>query len=232
MRTAVCDDDKIFASDFCSLLKKIFSEINISAEIDLYFSGEEAVKSDKEYDMVFLDMEMPGKNGIETAEDLKEINKNTVVFFITSYEKYLDDAMDINAFRFIKKPVDYKRLKSSIEKALNLIDLRIINFSLKNSREKVNVAVSDIVYVGISGRSTEVQLENEIYVSSENMEFWKEKLTAPFFYQVHKSFIVNMKYITLYRRDIIRLCGKYDIPVAYRRQTDFRSRFLSFVGGR
>ena len=62
--------------------------------------------------MAFLDVEMETYSGIEVAQKLKAKNPYIVIFIVTSYDKYLDDAMDLNVFRYIKKPLDKKRLKS------------------------------------------------------------------------------------------------------------------------
>ena len=69
-------------------------------------------------------------------------------------------------------------------------------------------------------------------MSSNQMDFWCEKLIASFFYQVHKSYIVNLKCITSYTRDSIILSNEYRVPIAYRKQAAFRSYFLNYLGGR
>lgn len=182
--------------------------------------------------MAFLDIEMEPYNGIETARQLKQLNKDVIVFFITSYEKYLDEAMDLNAFRFINKPLDGKRLKRGVEKALELIDSSQIRFYLKNGKDTISVSSNDIVFIEIVGRFTKVVTADNIYFSEETIDFWNKKLIASFFYNVHKSFIINMKYITNYKRDIIILNEEYEIPIAYRKQAMFRSYFLNYFGGR
>lgn len=88
----------------------------------------------------------------------------------------------------------------------------------------------DIVFVEIAGRSTRVVTTQGEYNSENGIDFWDSKLAAPSFFRVHKSYIVNVHYATDYSRTTIVLCGEYEIPVAYRRQAEFR-HFFSTISG-
>ena len=97
---------------------------------------------------------------------------------------------------------------------------------------KNNLISKDIVFVEIAGRSTRVVTTQGEYNSENGIDFWDSKLAAPSFFRVHKSYIVNVHYATDYSRATIVLCGEYEIPVAYRRQAEFRHFFLNYFGGR
>lgn len=155
-----------------------------------------------------------------------------IIFIITSYNQYLDDAMDLNVFRYIQKPLDAKRLKVGLEKALKRIDDTVINFFLKQGKDAKSLPSNDIIYIETVGRSTKVVTVGGEYLSGNKIDFWNEKLIASFFYRIHKSFIVNMNYITDYQRDSLILFKKYWVPISYRKQAEFRKVFLSYIGDR
>lgn len=230
MRVAICDDDSLYTKEIAANVENVLSEHHIQAQFDSFYDSAQLFSNQVVYDLAFLDVEMLPYDGIQTARRLKSLNKNIIIFFITSYDKYLDDAMDINAFRFIKKPLDVPRLRSGIEKALALIDNTQTSFYLKSDNRMVTVASNDIVYIEIVGRSTKVVLENTTYFSANSMDDWSKKLVASFFYRVHKSFIINMKYITRYSRDMVWLADKYPIPISQRRQAAFRTAFFNSIG--
>lgn len=232
MKIAVCDDDIIYAKEIESNVQAILRERRIFAQFEIFFNSDKLYNSSEMYDIAFLDIEMDPYNGIEVAKHLKEKNEYIIIFFITSYDKYLDDAMDIDAFRYIKKPLDIKRLKIGIEKALMQIDNSQISFFIKNGQESINIWSSSIVCIEIVGHSTKIVMTNNIYYSDNNISFWNKKLIASFFYRVHKSFIINMKFITNYKRDSVILCNTIEVPIAYRKQAEFRSYFLNYFGGR
>ena len=230
MKVLICDDDKLYTQEIFNNVKNLLDEKQIQSKIYSFTDSSLVYSGDSFYDLAFLDVEMQPYSGIETARKLKAINKSIVIFFITSYDKYLDEAMDINAFRFIKKPLDVKRLRAGVEKALSLIDDTQISFYLKENNSIVTVSSNDIIYIEIVGRTTEVVLEDKKYISTNQISFWESKLIASFFYRVHKSFIINMKYITNYKRDIVTLAQKYTVPISYRKQSAFRSAFFNSIG--
>ena len=232
MRIIICDDEILWINEIKNKLIEIFSFKGIVPEFECFTESEEAYNSENFYDIAFLDVEMTVYSGIEVAEKLKAVNPYIVIFIVTSYDKYLDDAMDLNVFRYIKKPLDKKRLETSINKALDTIDNNVISFFLKNGKTSINILSDDIIFVETVGRNTRVVTVKGEFTSENKMDFWKSKLIASFFYPVHKSFIINMKYITNYQRDTVTLSEKYDIPIAYRKQALFRSYFLKFFGGR
>ena len=230
LKVIICDDDKLYTQEVFNNVKSILDEKQIQPTIDIFTDSSYICSDDYFYDLAFLDVEMQPFSGIETARKLKAVNKNIVIFFITSYDKYLDEAMDINAFRFIKKPLDVKRLRSGVEKALSLIDNTQVSFYLKENNSIVTITSNDIIYIEIVGRTTEIVLENKKYISTNRIDFWENKLIASFFYRVHKSYIINMKYITNYKRDTVTLAQKYNIPVSYRKQAAFRNAFFKSIG--
>lgn len=232
LRIAVCDDDKVYADEIEKNVRNVLLEHSYDAFFDLYIKSNDLIDSHNVYDIAFLDIEMQPFNGIETAKRLKEINESIIIFFITSFDQYLDDAMDLNAFRYIKKPLDITRLRIGLEKALRLIDNTKISFLLKDGNTSFIIESNQIIYIEIVGHYTKIYLRDNCYISANSMEFWAQKLIASFFYRVHKSFIVNLKYITGYSRDTITLCNRYLVPIAYRKQAAFRSYFLSFLGER
>lgn len=232
MKIAICDDEKKYVKETETKIKNILVEQNINAEFDLYNSSSAIYNCKKFYDIAFLDIEMKPYSGIKIAEKLKEINPYIVIFIITSYDEYLDDAMDLNVFRYIKKPLDERRLKTGVCKALEMIDNNVITFFLKSGNKSVSVISDDIIFVETVGRTTRIVTVKGEFVSENKMTFWKEKLSASFFFPVHKSFIINMKHLTGYKRDTVTLSETYSIPVAYRKQAEFRSYFFNFVGGR
>ncbi|MBR2893153.1 MAG: response regulator transcription factor [Clostridia bacterium] len=232
MKIAICDDEEKYVKETETKVKNILVEQNINAEFDLYNSSSAIYNCEKFYDIAFLDIEMKPYSGIKIAEKLKEINPYIVIFIITSYDEYLDDAMDLNVFRYIKKPLDERRLKTGVCKALEMIDNNVITFFLKSGNKSVSVISDDIIFVETVGRTTRIVTVKGEFVSENKMTFWKEKLSASFFFPVHKSFIINMKHLTGYKRDTVTLSETYSIPVAYRKQAEFRSYFFNFVGGR
>ena len=109
---ALCDDEKVDLIKERELLENVLSSIsyNIKWEIDMFTSSKDMLKSEKIYNLVFLDVEMEGLNGIETAEALHKMSPSILIFFVTHHEDYMDEALNKHAFRFWTKPISKTRL--------------------------------------------------------------------------------------------------------------------------
>ena len=118
LRIALCDDDSAALRDELRLIGSVLEEKGIDGEIDTYKHPIELLDSHTVYDLIFLDIEMDELSGIETAEKIRKNNKSSLIFFVTNYEAYLDDAFNQRAFRFWTKPLNRRKLAYGIDSAL------------------------------------------------------------------------------------------------------------------
>lgn len=225
----ICDDDKNSGNIVLQYLLKYCEERNYTCFHDLYNNGEEALLSDKTYNIAFLDIEINNISGLDIAKYLKEKNKNVIIFFITEYEKYIDDAMDLFALRFIKKPLEYSRFYSGLDKAIELINEDDVEFYIKDTNKVLKIKSKDIMYIETLDHKTKVVTPDAIFYSSELIDYWHEKLTHISFYRVHKSYIVNLDYIHEYKRNEVKLTNGEIIGISYRNQPTFRKYFFNYL---
>ena len=229
MNIAVCDDNNRITDNVANHLEFFSKDTGTELRIYKYNNSAELIMADIRFDIAILDVEIDEINGLKLGEKLRERNPHTILIYITAYRKYLDDALNLNAVRFFEKPLDTRRFYKGLEEAIKRVDNSTIKFFLKDGKTTDTIAIQDIVYVEIEKRKSRVFTENKSYHSSEHISFWKEKLNSSFFAVPHKSFIVNLNYITSYERSKITLCGKYEVNVARNRQTKFREKFVRFM---
>ena len=104
MNIAVCDDDKNIRELIGSKVKKQYEKANI-----VYFtSGEEVLLWNETIDIIFLDIQMPGRNGMEIARQLRKKDENIIIIFVTAIEEYVYQAFDVAALHYIVKPINDK----------------------------------------------------------------------------------------------------------------------------
>lgn len=231
MRIVICDDDNMYAQEVKLHIEELLDEKEVEAEIAVFNNSEKLHDFPGFYDVAFLDVEMSPYTGIQTARSLRTVNPYIVIFIITSHDKYLDDAMDMNVFRYIRKPLDIERLVRGMEKAISIINNQQVSVLLKNNEGRINILSDDIAYIEINGRGTTVITVNDTYLSENKIDHWEERLPSSSFCRVHKSYIVNLKHVSNYARDTVTLLNKYDIPIAYRKQAEFRKHFFDYFGG-
>lgn len=230
MKIAICDDEIEYIEDVEKHLNQYFSENGLSLELFKFNRSSDILNSCLNFDITFLDIEMDDVNGIEVGRALKKVNPDTVLIYVTAYTHYLDDALDLGITRFFDKPIDSSRFYAGLEKAISIIDNSEIKFYLEDKGNGITtVFCKDIIYVEISGRKTKIVTKDSKYTSKNSFQFWKEKLNKSYFAYPHRSFIININYITYYHRDYVILHDKYNIPIAYSKQTDFRRRILMLM---
>ena len=110
IRIAICDDEASQAREIARIVGNFFQKQEIAHRIDLFSSGEALLKDQEFIDVVFLDIQMGGIDGIETAQELRNRDTRTVLFFITSYSQHIMRSMTIHPFAFLVKPVEEKQL--------------------------------------------------------------------------------------------------------------------------
>lgn len=227
LNALICDDEEKYINDIVRYFEKYCFEHKITCQYNCFHSGEDAMSSEEFYNIAFLDVEIGNVKGLQIAEKLKQKNKNIIIFFITAYEKYIDDAMNLFALRFLKKPLDYTRFYSGLDKAIELINEDIVEFYIKDSNKIKKIKANQIIYIETLDHKTKVVTEKQIYYSANLISYWEAQLTHSNFYRVHKSYILNMDYIDEYQRNEVKLINGEIVPIAYRNQSEFRKYFYN-----
>lgn len=199
-KAVIVDDEKLARQDLLSLLKD-FPEIEVIAEAA---NAEEAkaIVSELEPEIIFLDIQMPGKDGFEL---LSELNTRAKIIFVTAYDEYAIKAFEINAQDYLLKPVNAKRLQTAIEhvkavkpeieagaKAFDYND----SFFLMINNAYQFLKISSIIYISSAGNYSEVVTGTKLKgLVLKSMMEWESKLPANQFIRIHRNAIINLEYI-------------------------------------
>lgn len=231
MKIAICDDELSTRNEIKYALSNYFDEKLIDAAIYDYNNGKDLLNSEITFDMAFLDVEMPMLDGIETGKALKQKHPNIVIFMITAFSDYLDDAFELGAYRFLQKPLDVPRLYRSLDAALLSMSSKDIKLICANN-ESVILSTGSIVYCESYKRKTKIVTTNGEYISREKIDYWKEILNELIFYSPHSSFIINFNYIKSFNRKSLILSysnTNVEISIAAKKQQEFRTKMFLFA---
>lgn len=227
---AICDDEKADLFHEKDLLEKILPTVSdtIKWEIDTFLSSKDMLNSNKIYNMVFLDVEMDGLNGIETAEKLHKKSPASLIFFVTHHEDYMDEALNNHAFRFWVKPINETRLVYGIQSAIKKLSTYKKKISVTVSKKTVKIFVKSIIYIYHEGRFTHIVTTNGTIVTYDTFQSVIEQLTDECFAQTHASCYVNLNYVSDYNKTEI-ICeynGEIYKPyISTRKYSAFNKRF-------
>ena len=229
MRILICDDEVRYINDLQGYIEEYMNNHGIDYIVDTTTSPNEITDNEAVYDLVFLDIKMPQFDGIDLAYELKERNSKVVIFFITAFNEYQDMAMDLQVFRFFEKPFDAKRLYSSLDKAMEYIDGAYVDVFVYSNKEHKRIIVDDIIYIETKNRKTYLYTKDDEIIVNETIDKWTDKLPTTFFYRVHKSFLVNLHYVTKYSYEDLYLNDTIRIPIAPRKQVDFHKFWFKYL---
>lgn len=227
MRVAICDDEAIYREE----TKRGIKAYNKEIEIKEFSDGSELVKSGEQFDLIFLDIEMPVLDGMTTAKHLRRKNVDAEIVFLTSYEKYVYDAFDIRALQFLKKPLE----KAKLLKVLKTVEKSLANeekVELSLDGEKSYVKVKDIVYMESYGDGLFIydRLGNVYEERRGTLKKWSERLSGKGFTQIHRSFLISMFYVERYGSNQVKMKGIDEkLEVSRRYASGFKEEFMEFV---
>lgn len=231
MNIAICDDEKSCQNDIMKHVKFYFNDNKIPCNILAFDNAEDLLNCNIVFDIAFLDVEIGEANGINVGKQLMLNNERLIIFIVTAYNRYLDDAFDLKAFRFLSKPIQPQRLYNALDSAVELLNNTIISFIECQENKRIKLALRDIIFVEICNRKTKITSVNGEYLSNEKISFWKDKLSASYFAIPHSSFIINMNYSFEYKRTQVKLKhnnNSYVVPISARNQSDFRRIYFKF----
>lgn len=229
MNIFLCDDDPVYLQALYDGVSAYMAEHHLPYAITSCTDPAQALSTRSRFDIAFLDIQIGEQNGISVAEALREQNEKLILFFITNFDAYQDDAMDLQAFRFFTKPFSQERLRSGLDKAMEYLDGTQIDLYLSGSDLVRRMLVDDILYLTRSGRNVRLFSQDGPLDLRMRYDDVCAQLPQRFFYPVHKSFFVNVHYIQEYRYTAVTLTDGTRIPVAPRRQSEFHQYWFDYL---
>ena len=234
MNIAICDDERNFAKMLKDYISEYAAIHDFTNHVELYFSPTQLLRADlSKCDVVFLDIEMPGIDGIETARQLRQQYDELLLVFITGWIKYAPDGYRVNAFRYLLK----KSLPEDLWLCLDEIQEKLFEntecISLRSKERELEIPLKNIVYFeGTRQKNVLVYLKHELTPIecygkiSEKDELLQEKG----FLRIQKSFLVNMAYIEKIRNYKARLRNGTELKVSERQYQSVNQQYLIWRG--
>ncbi len=225
---AICDDEPCMSDALRQMVSAFFCGKNIDTMITQYTSGEQLLRSQKKIDILFLDIQMGGLSGMETAKKLRR--RKFKGFLITVLREMVFDAFEVQAFDYLVKPIDETRFEHMMGRLLSsLQDAGSAGLLIQKGYESSIIPFEDIVFCEIIDRKVYVHL-----VSSEIIDFYdridhlETKLDDSFF-RCHRSFLIHLKYLKSYKNGTAYMENGKEIPVSRLRSKEFSSVILRYM---
>ena len=223
---AICDDNPQFCEELNQHLCKHFNgHIN---KTFCYSNGMQLINDINEFNMtfevVFLDIDMPELNGVDTANELRKLTNyhDSVIFFITSYDIPAKMVIDFHPFAYISKPIEYVNFDLKFKEVINLLDEsnKLISFNKKNCHLVLDYR--RIMYISSENRGSTFYLNNgESKINMSISDIEEFLISNPMFARIHSSHIINLKYLEKVTPNSILLNNGIKLPVSRKYKDNF-----------
>ena len=224
---AVCDDEVIECCNMEKRIKRVMEEMKIPCIIRQFRSGGGLLQTLESFDIVFLDIIMQEMDGMKTAQLFRRKAFDKILIFVSSSREYVFEAYDVEAFQYLLKPVEDRKLKNVLQKAVQKTERRSQEFIIvSRERQKKKLFLDDIYYFEIQGRIVDAHGPEGIFTYYEQIGELENKLRDKGFFRCHKSYLINLKYVDGYNRQEVILENGERIVIAKRRYEEFCQEVL------
>jgi DNA-binding LytR/AlgR family response regulator len=236
LKIAICDDDntelkmiKRTVDEFISIKQK---EHLISA--DTFKNGDELlsyINKHERYDLLILDIIMPGMNGLELAAEIRRNDSTCKILFLTSSPEFAVNSYHVNAYYYLLKPFFGNELKNLLNRALNEIgEEKSTSIVIKEKGKLTRVPIHTIQYVECVKHTIFFHLHDNVVISCYGTlnEFSEILLSDKLFIKCHKSFIANMKHIvSISAKDFI-MSDKTLVPISRQVYQQIKNTYIDY----
>ena len=175
---------------------------------------------------------MREQDGISAASEIREIDKNVFLIYITSHESFAKDVFELNAYRFITKPIDLGIFRKYFEAVKDELTIRPQYFRYQYNKVVYRISLDEIIYFQSDRRVTYINTENgskKCYGKLNDIECRLLQSNIVFF-RIHQSFLVNPQYIIAYFYDSMELRDGTTLSISENRRKKVSELFCTFKG--
>ena len=230
MRIAICDDEELYRVELKTILDKLL--INVDYNIDTFDDGNRLIESFKAqpYDILFLDIEMPAVDGITLAKSLRAISEKVFIVFLTSHVEYAIEGYEVNALRYLTKPVDIDKLKEVIRYVQEKqgASRQLI---IKEDGEELLININDVIYLESMNQNVRIVTTQGEHVIRYNIGDFEEQLKNDGFFRSHRGYLISLAKVKKLSKNDVIMEGDVILPVSRSNVKALKDTLYSYVEG-
>lgn len=233
MRIAVVDDSKEDAQHLAEYLEQFQMENNVIFQTKIFYASVDFLEEYQgKYDVIFLDIEMPGCNGLDVAREIRTKDQAVGIIFVTSMAQYAIEGYEVNAIDFMIKPVGYYNFSMKLEKALCFFQSHKEQSILINNKDGIlRITVSDLLYIEKERDSLVFYTKKEVCRERGSIKSVKEKLAGLSFSECTSGILVNLSYVKRIGKNTISLITGNELPLSRRSKKQLSEDYINYMRG-
>jgi len=228
---SICDDDSVQINNLRKILVRWAESKPFALHINEYESAEQFLfcYPDNPCDLLLLDIEMNGINGMELAKQLRASGNMLPIVFITGFSEYIGDGYDVEALHYLLKPLNEDKLFAVLDKYVERNSEKSAEIMLTTADITTHIAVDRIVFAEAFGRNTQVHLSDGKILDCNMGISDFDNING--FIHTHRSYVVNLRFVRSIGKTAVVLDDETQIPLSRRLYSQVNKRFIEFYTG-
>lgn len=232
MNIAIIDDSESDRIELLTLLDQFFEKYDFSPETDVFSSAESflAAFEKEKYDLCFIDIFLPGLNGMDTASEIYAADPDCILIFLSSSDQYISDGYRVKALRYLLKPISGSQLNDVLPECIEAAVLNHRRLPVNINRKDREIPFTKIYYISSSAK-TEVHLKDIVYALTSRKSFFAtvEPLLKDYrFITCSRGIVVNMAHVQKIDKDCFIMENGDRVPISRRQYVTVNDRFMDF----
>ena len=232
IKIAIVEDDKEQADLLTQYLNKYGDENECSFEIKHFDRAEKFLENcNGNFEIVFMDIELPDGNGMDVVQKMRETDKTTLVIFVTNLAQYAVKGYKVRAFDFIVKPISYYNFSLNFPSALECLQAnKDMEIWIKTKEGKVRLFASRIVYIEVMKHYLTYHTKDGNFTVLGSIDNVADELKGSSFSFCNRCYLVNLKYVTQVVQMQTMVDGEW-LQISRRKRTDFLKDLNDYLAG-
>ena len=228
MRIAICDDEEVSRKQLHRRVSAYFLDKNMDCSVSEFSSGEDFVPFNSRFDLVFMDCRLEDGNGIDFIAKIREHNAKLFVIFFTNYAEYAIDSIKLDTFRYLLKPVSDEDFSEALDTFVNLYQhTRKIIVPTKDRMYYLDA--DEVIYIEADKKYTIIRTTTGQFRSSKPISQFVLEINNSHFFQTHRSYILNMKYISSIDKKTVILTNGEKVLCSSQKYDEFLKGYMSYL---
>lgn len=231
INVAICDDELKICSQIEEMTIKILNEMSVKYEIDIFNLGESLCREMERtnYDLVFLDIELPEMSGVEIGKYIRKKLQNDIVqiAYISSKTEYALQLFEFRPINFLVKPLDENKLQGVFESYFRINGKEAYIFKYKKGYEYYKIEAYKIKYFERNSRKVTMHTTEGKEEFYDSLELIYENLKEQGFLFIHKTYMINYRYIKVMGYDRVIMTDDIELPISQSRRTEIRKKYMN-----
>lgn len=230
LSVVIVDDDPIQLDYMESLLQEIGQQLKVAIKVDQYTHGKAFLfdlEDRLDWQIAFLDIEMPELNGMEVARIIREKDLQLSLVFATGFAEYAIEGYEVKALAYLLKPIKIEKVKRVIESFLHSQPEEEKSIVIETEGTQVRILLNELIYLEVKQRELEIVTTNASYLIRQPLSTFQNQLDHRFV-QTHRSCVVNLDFVShILKQDVLLLNG-VKVPLSRRQVKTIQTAFIDY----